>query len=109
MSDSRTHRRVGGNSGDLKEGGSKGSDPLADLFQLDKIECTALEKEALVLVTQLLQNVEEYYAIQGQIKDVIAQDRLLENRIKGLMDSLIKGLLVEQTLLGQEFTGIASL
>lgn len=109
MSCSLTHRRVGGNSDDLENGGGKGSDPLADLFQLDPIECTALEKEALVLVTQLLQNVEEYYVIQGQIKDVMAQDRVLENRIKDLMDSLIKGLLLEQTFLGQEFTGIASL
>lgn len=79
------------------------------MFQLDPIECTALEKEALVLVTQLLQNVEEYYVIQGQIKDVMAQDSVLEHRIKDLMDSLIKGLLLEQTFLGQEFIGIARL
>ena len=76
---------------------------------MDTFECTPLEKEALVLVTQLLQNVEEYYALQGQITDVMAQDQVIENRIRGLMDSLIKGLLVEQTFLGREFTGITSL
>ena len=108
LSGSHEHRIVGGNS-DLKNEGGKRSDPLADLFQMDTIECTALEKEALVLVTRLLQNVEEYYALQGQITDVIAQDHVIENRIRGLLDSLIKGLLVEQTFLGREFTGIAGL
>ena len=108
MPDGLKHRQVGENSGDSKVSG-KDSDPLAELFQLDTIECTALEKEALVLVTQLLQNVEEYYALQGQIKDVMAKNHFAENRIKDLMDALIKGLLVEQTFLGQKFTGVATL
>ena len=108
MSGSREHLKVGGNS-DIENEGDKGSDPLADLFQMDTFECTPLEKEALVLVTQLLQNVEEYYTLQGQITDVIAQDHVIENRIRGLMDALIKGLLVEQTFLGREFTGVTSL
>ena len=109
MPDSLKHRQGGRNPGDSVKGSLEDSDPLAELFQLDTIECTALEKEALVLVTQLLQNVEEYYALRGQIKDVMAQDRVVENRIKVLMDALIKGLLVEQTFLGKEFTGVATL
>jgi len=109
MPDSLKHRNRGGNPGDPEKGSLEGSDPLAELFQLDAIECTALEKEALVLVTQLLQNVEEYYALRGQITDVMAQDPVVENRIKDLMDALIRGLLVEQTILGKEFTGVATL
>ncbi len=81
MPDSLKHRQGGGNPGDSVKGSLEDSDPLAELFQLDTIECTALEKEALVLVTQLLQNVEEYYALRGQIKDVMAQDCVVENRI----------------------------
>ncbi len=109
MPDSLKHRQGGGNPHHSEKGRGEASDPLAELFQLDTIECTPLEKEALVLVTQLLQNVEEYYALQGQIKDVMAQDRVVESRIKGLMDSLIRGLLLEQTFLGNEFTGVATL
>jgi len=109
MPDSPKHRQSERNPGDPEKGSLEGSNPLAELFQLDTIECTAMEKEALVLVTQLLQNVEEYYALQGQITDVIAQDPVVENRIKNLMDALIKGLLVEQTFLGKEFTGVATL
>ncbi|MBC8223695.1 hypothetical protein H8E65_03830 [Candidatus Bathyarchaeota archaeon] len=109
MPDSLKHRQGGRNPGDSEKGSDEDSDPIAELFQLDTIECTALEKEALVLVTQLLQNVEEYYALRGQIKDVMAQDRVMENRIKDLMDTLIRGLLVEQTFLGKEFTGVATL
>jgi hypothetical protein len=109
MPDSLKHRQGGRNPGDSEKGSGKDSDPLAELFQLDTIECTALEKEARVLVTQLLQNVEEYYALRGQITDVMAQDRVVENRIKCLMDALIRGLLVEQTFLGKEFMGVATL
>jgi len=109
MPDSLKHRQGGGNPGDSEKESGEASDPLAELFQLDTIECTPLEKEALVLVTQLLQNVEEYYALQGQIMDVMAHDRVVENRIKGLLDSLIGGLLVEQAFLGKEFTGVATL
>ncbi len=108
MYDSLKHRQDGGSLGDSRKGRGD-SDPLAELFQLDTIECTALEKEALVLVTQLLQNVEEYCALQEQIKDVMAQDPVVGNRIKGLIDALIKGLLVEQTFLGKEFMGFANL
>ena len=45
----------------------------------------------------------------GQITDVMAQDPVVENRIKDLMDALIRGLLVEQTFLGKEFMGVATL
>ena len=109
MPDSFKHRQGGRNPGESEKGSGEDSDPLAELFQLDPIECTALEKEALVLVTQLLQNVEEYYALQGQITDVMAQDPVVENRIKELMDALIRGLLVEQTFLGKELMGVATL
>jgi hypothetical protein len=109
MSDSLKHRQGGGNSDNLKEGSGEVPDSLAELFQMDSIECTALEKEAMVLVTQLLQNVEEYYTLQGQIQDVMAQDRVVENRIKDLMDALISGLLMEQTFLGKEFAGTIAL
>lgn len=109
MTHSIKHQRIGGTSKDSEKHGRETSDPLADLFQVDDIECTSMEKEALVLVTQLLQNVEEYYALQGQIKDVMAQDRVVADKIKGLMDALIKGLHVEQTFLGKEFTGFSTL
>ena len=109
MPDNIKRRRGGGDPGGSERGSGVDSDPLAELFQLDTIECTALEKEALVLVTQLLQNLEEYYALRGQISDIMAQDRVVEDRIKGLLDSLIKGLLVEQTFLGKEFMGFAPL
>ena len=110
MSKDLDHQKVGGPPSHSEKGSREASDPLADLFQLDAIECTALEKEALVLVTQLLQNVEEYYALRVQIKDVMAQDNLVENRIKALLDALIRGLIVEQqTFLGKEFMGVATL
>jgi len=109
MSDHLKHRKSEGTLGNPKKDIGGGSDPFAELFQLDTIECAALEKEALVLVTQLLQNVEEYYSLQVQIQDVMAQDRVVENSIKDLLDALIRGLLMEQTFLGKEFTSFSTL
>ena len=82
------------------------ADPLADLFQIDDVQTTQLERETLVLVTRLLQNVEEYYELQGQIMDVMNVDRTLEARFKSLLDSLIRGLSVEQEFLGKEFMSL---
>jgi len=100
---SKLHRRKK-ESNDLS---SKGDvDPLADLFQIDDIQTTQLERETLVLVTRLLQNVEEYYELQGQIMDVMTVDLTLETRFKSLLDSLIRGLSVEQEFLGKEFMSL---
>lgn len=109
MPNGLNHRQDGGNLGNSENGCSEDLDPLDELFQLDNIMCTALEKEALVLLTQLFQNIEEYYALRGQINDVMVKDHVLKDRIKGLLDSLIKGLLMEQIYLGKEFTGVTTL
>ena len=57
MPNGLNHRQDGGNLGNSENGCSEDLDPLDELFQLDNIMCTALEKEALVLLTQLFQNI----------------------------------------------------
>jgi len=101
--DSNLHRK----KRESDDSSSKGDiDPLADLFQIDDVQTTQLERETLVLVTRLLQNVEEYYELQGQIMDVMTVDMTLETRFKSLLDSLIRGLSVEQEFLGKEFMSL---
>ena len=102
---STLHRKKS-ESDDLVDNGAV--DPLADLFQIDDVQSTQLERETLVLVTRLLQNVEEYYELQGQIMEVMTVDRTLEARFKSLLDSLIQGLSVEKEFLGKEFMNLGA-
>ena len=76
---------------------SKELDPLAELYQMEDIECTPLERDALVLVTRLLENVEEFYVINEQIRDIIAEDDAMGAKIIGLFDAMIHALRIEQS------------
>ena len=76
---------------------SKELDPLAELYQMEDIECTPLERDALVLVTRLLENVEEFYVLNEQIKDIIAEDDAMDAKIIELFNAMIHALRIEQS------------
>lgn len=76
---------------------SKELDPLAELYQMEDIECTPLERDALVLVTRLLENVEEFYVLNEQIKDIIAEDDAMGAKIIELFNAMIHALRIEQS------------
>ena len=77
-------------------------DPLAKLYQMETIECSDDEKDALVLVTRLLENVEEFYALREQLSDAMETDASLEPKIVNMFGALIKGLEVEQSYMKLE-------
>jgi len=72
-------------------------DPLAELYQMEQIECTPEEKDALVLVTRLLENVEEFYELREQLFQAMSEDASLEPCIVNLFNVLIHGLEVEES------------
>ena len=76
---------------------SKELDPLAELYQMEDIECTPLERDALVLVTRLLENVEEFYMLNEQIRDIIAEDDTMGEKIIELFNAMIDALRIEQS------------
>ena len=76
---------------------SKELDPLAELYQMEDIECTSLERDALVLVTRLLENVEEFYVLNEQIRDIIAEDDAMGAKIIELFNAMINALRIEQS------------
>ena len=80
----------------------EGEDPLNNLYQMDDYKCTLQEKEALLLVGRILENVEEYYALQAQINKVVASDPVIQSKITYMLQTLIKGITIEQTLLSTE-------
>jgi len=77
-------------------------DPLAELYQMEQIECTPEEKDALVMVTRLLENVEEFYELREQLFHAMNDDASLEPKIVNLFNVLIQGLEVEQTYMKVE-------
>ena len=83
----------------------KALDPLAELYQMEKIECTPAEKETLVLVTRLMGSIEEFYVLQEQISDM-AEDESSKNKITELLESMISALRYEQSFTGTEIATI---
>lgn len=81
-----------------KERGSE-RDPLADLYQMDYTENSPLEREAVVLITRLLKNIEEFYLLTEQIRDVVVVDERAGTKLVELLNALIRGLLVEESFL----------
>jgi len=77
-------------------------DPLAELYQMEEIECTREEKDALILVTRLLENVEEFYELREQLFHAMNDETSLEPKIVDLFNVLIQSLEVEQTYMKVE-------
>ena len=82
--------------------GESERDPLAELYQMEQIESTPEEKDALVLVTRLLENVEEFYELREQLFHAMNEDASLEPKVTNLFDVLIQGLEVEQNYMKVE-------
>lgn len=76
-------------------------DPLADMYQVDYAESSALEKKAAYLILRLLDNIEEYYELKGQIQDVIAANEGKGITVIDILNNLIEGLLVEESVMGK--------
>lgn len=76
-------------------------DPLSSLYQIEYVESTLLERETVVLIARLLENIEEYYALREQIVDVMAVDEKAEGKMMDLFNALINGLRVEQLFIGR--------
>lgn len=76
-------------------------DPLSSLYQIEYVESTPLEREAVVLVARLLENIEEFYALREQIVDVMAVDEKAEGKMVDLFNALMNGLRVEQLFIGR--------
>lgn len=74
-------------------------DPLTNLYQVDDTECSPLDREAAVLITRLLENIEELYVLREQISDVMAVDEKAGTKVVELLNALIRGLRVEESFL----------
>jgi hypothetical protein len=74
-------------------------DPLAGLYQVDSNENLPLEKEALVLLVKMLDNLEEIKALSGNLRKLMTQDKLMETRILNLLRVLVTGAQAEYLIM----------
>ena len=75
-------------------------DPLAGLYQVDIDEKFPLEEEALVLMVKMLDNLEEFKELSGNLRKIMAKDELMETRILSLLKVLITGVRAEYMIMG---------
>lgn len=75
-------------------------DPLASLFQLDTDENYPLEEKALILMIKMLDNLEEFKELSGNLKTIMEEGEMLETRLLSLFKVLINGIQLEYKQLG---------
>ncbi len=73
-------------------------DPLGGLSQVDR-DRNLLERDALMLIVRMLDDVEDFDALRNGLKDIMCEDVVLGTRIMKVFDVLIQGLLREQKVL----------
>jgi hypothetical protein len=76
------------------------NDPLDGLYQLDIDEKYPLEEKALILMVRMLDNLEEFNELSGNLNTIMKEDEILETRLLNLFKVLINGIQLEYKQLG---------
>jgi hypothetical protein len=76
------------------------SDPLANLFQLDSEEMVALDEKALILMIKMLDNLEDFKDMSGNLQSIMEENEMLETRLLSFFKVLINGIQLEYKQLG---------
>ena len=71
------------------------NDPLDGLYQLDIDEKYPLEEKALILMVRMLDNLEEFKELSGNLNTIMKEDEILETRLLNLFKVLINGIQLE--------------
>ena len=76
------------------------SDPLANLFQLESEEIVPFEEKALSMMVKMLDNLEEFKELSGNLQSIMKEDEMLETRLLSFFKVLINGIQLEYKQLG---------
>lgn len=76
-------------------------DPMSELLQVDYTESSPIERQAVYLILRLLDNIEEYFELKRQIQDVISTNEGTGIKIIDLLNSLLEGLIVEESVMSK--------
>ncbi|UCH56926.1 MAG: hypothetical protein JSV18_06175 [Candidatus Bathyarchaeota archaeon] len=67
-------------------------DPLAGLYQLEVEESRPMDREALLLLARMLDNLEDFNELSLGLRSIMVEDEVLETRILSLFKTLIQGV-----------------
>ena len=76
------------------------NDPLTSLYQLDNDEVFPLEEKALILMVKMLDNLEEFKELSGNLQTIMEEDEILETRLLSFFKVLLNGIQLEYRQLG---------
>lgn len=77
-------------------------DPLNTLYQIDIDYKYPLEKEALLIMIRVLDNIEEFGSFGLDLKNIIGTDSSVETKILSLLRTLIDGIQIEYSILSKK-------
>jgi hypothetical protein len=70
---------------------TKKDDPLLGLYQIDE-DSHFDEREALFIMTSILEDIENYNVIRDTLRDIVFNDEVLGLNILNRLDALVQGL-----------------
>ena len=78
-------------------------DPLSTLYQIDVDYKYPLEKEVLLIMLRVLDNIEELGSFELDLRNIIGTDSSVETRILSLLRTLIDGIQIEYSILSKKY------
>ena len=72
---------------------------MAGLHQIDINDNLHLEKEALIMMVKMLDNLDEIKEISSNLRNIMTQDEVTETRILTLLRVLITGAQAEYLIM----------
>ena len=78
-------------------------DPLNTLHQIDADYKIPLEKEELLIMLRVLDDIEEFGSFRLDLRNVIGKNSRVETRILSLLRTLIDGIQFEYSTLSKEY------
>ena len=78
-------------------------DPLNTLHQIDADYKIPLEKEELLIMLRVLDDIEKFGSFRLDLRNIIGTDSSIETRILSLLKTLIDGIQFEYSTLSKEY------
>lgn len=81
--------------------GKYAEDPLSNLYQLDQ-DVTIIDKEDLFMITRIFDDIEEFHKFMYNIKNLISEDSLIEEKIINFFKNAVKSVSIKKYTLEQK-------
>lgn len=74
-------------------------DPLVGLYQLDNEEACILDRDVLMIMARMLDDIEDLDVQRKSLRNIMTLDKINKTRILSLLQTLIRGVSREKSAL----------